>query len=469
MKKIFPVIIVLITLSLLGIIVLQVSWFRDMTALRQEQIKQKAEEATTDVAMELSRNASSAPYMKIPRKSHLSLLPEDYGIGYARPTISQHYSDFEIKEKLQKAFNEKNIEDVHFEFGITSNSNAYNLEIQSENFIKEVNDEIHNRRVMVGIIPETGSDLEGLVPFEHLILIIPDLKIQVWESMVWMIIGALVFTFIIITAFGVTVRALLRQKKLSEIKTDFINNMTHEFKTPLATISLAVDALRNEKVLAQPEKMSYFSGIIKEENKRMNKHVETILQAALMDKQELKLDMKKVHANELVKNALNNYQLQIKDKNGMVELHLEAQNDEIIADETHFTNLLSNLMDNAIKYSKENLVLKIFTANYGKYLQIKIQDNGIGMNKETVKRVFEKFYRAHTGNLHNVKGFGLGMSYVKTVIDVHKGRIKVESAPGKGSCFTVEMPSAEKSLHTAKMMVEDSVNDIISATGNTKM
>ncbi len=445
MKRIFPVIIVLITLSLLGIIVLQVSWFRDMTALRQEQIKQKAEEATTEVAIELSRHASIAPYMKIPRKPGLSLLPEDYGIGYTRPTISQHYSDFEIKEKLQKSFNQKDLKDVHFEFGVTSNSNAYNLELQSQNFIKEANDEVHNKRVIVPIIPESGNELEGLVPFEHLILIIPDLKTQVWESMVWMIIGALVFTFIIITAFGVTVQALLRQKKLSEIKTDFINNMTHEFKTPLATISLAVDALRNEKVMAQPDKMSYFSGIIKEENKRMNKHVETILQAALMDKQELKLNMKKVHAHELLRNALNNYQLQIQDKNGKVEINLDAENDEIIADEAHFTNLLSNLIDNAIKYSKENLVLRISTVDYGKFLQIRIQDNGIGMNKETVKRIFEKFYRAHTGNLHNVKGFGLGMNYVKTVIDVHKGRIKVDSTLGKGSCFTVEVPLAEKS------------------------
>ncbi|MDB5247442.1 MAG: two-component sensor histidine kinase [Segetibacter sp.] len=445
MKRIFPVIIVLITLSLLGLIVLQVSWFSDMTKLRQAQLLQKAEEAGTEVAMDLSRQASSAPYMKIPRKQNLSLLPEDFGIGYSRPTISQHYSDFEVNEKLLKAFDEKDIRDIHFEFGITSNSNAYNLEMQTANFVKESDDTIHNRTVIVPIVPETGTNMEGLVPFEHLILIIPDLKTQVWESMIWMIIGALVFTFIIVTAFGVTIQALLRQKKLSEIKTDFINNMTHEFKTPLATISLAVDALRNEKVLSQPEKMSYFSGIIKEENKRMNKHVETILQAALLDKQELKLDMKKVHTHTLIESALNNYQLQIKDKNGQVDLHFEAKDDEIIADEAHFTNLLSNLIDNAIKYSKEQLVLRIVTSNHGRYLQIKIQDNGIGMNKETVKRVFEKFYRAHTGNIHNVKGFGLGMSYVKTVIDVHKGRIKVESTLGKGSCFTVEVPLAEKS------------------------
>ncbi len=445
MKRIFPVIIVLITLSLLGIIVLQLSWFRDMTVLRQGQLAQRAEEASTEVAIELGQHATSAPFLKIPRREKLNLLLENHGIGYGRPLLSQHFSTFEIKEKIQKAFNDKGLKDVHFEFGVTSNADDLNLELQTDNFIKESYDTAHNKSIIVAILPpESENIMEPSKPFEHLIVIIPDLNTQVLGSMLWPVIFAVAFTLIIVTAFGVTVQALLRQKKLSEIKTDFINNMTHEFKTPLATISLAVDALRNEKVIAKPEKMNYFSGIIKEENKRMNKHVETILQAALLDKQELKLDMKKVHAYTLIESALNNYQLQIQDKNGKVEMKFDAKNDEIIADEAHFTNLLSNLMDNAIKYSKENLVLKIITCNTGKNLQIKIQDNGIGMNKETVKRVFEKFYRAHTGNIHNVKGFGLGMSYVKTVIDVHKGRIKVDSTLGKGSCFTVEVPLAEK-------------------------
>ena len=445
MKRIFPVIIVLITLSLLGIIVLQVSWFRDMTELRQGQLAQKAEEAGTGVAIELSKQASSAPFIKNQRRSNLSLFPEDYRIGFGRSLIAQHYSKFEIKEKLQGWFNQKGLKDIHFEFAITSNSNSFNIEMQSENFFKEAFDTLHNKKVLIAIVPEGGSMMEGLNPFEHLILIVPDLKTQVWESMFWPIIFAVVFTLIIITAFGLTVQALLRQKKLSEIKTDFINNMTHEFKTPLATISLAVDALRNEKVLSQPEKMQYFSGIIKEENKRMNKHVETILQAALLDKQELKLDMRVVEVNNLIQNALNNYQLQIKDKEGKVELQLTNGNHEIVADEAHFTNMLSNLIDNAIKYSKEHLVLKISSVKSGHHIQIKVADNGIGMNKETTKRIFEKFYRAHTGNIHNVKGFGLGMSYVKTVIDVHKGRIKVDSTLGKGSCFTVEVPLAGKS------------------------
>src|SRR5438445_12500585 len=160
----------------------------------------------------------------------------------------------------------------------------------------------------------------------------------------WMIYGAIFFTIIIIAAFYVTVRALLRQKKMSEIKNDFINNMTHEFKTPLATISLAVDALRNEKVIQDREKMSYFSGIIKEENKRMNKQVETILQAALMDRQEIQLNRKPIHVHEVINNALENFHLQLINKNGKAELELNAKSDLIMADEVHCNNLLSNMV-----------------------------------------------------------------------------------------------------------------------------
>lgn len=216
--------------------------------------------------------------------------------------------------------------------------------------------------------------------------------------------------------------------------------MTHEFKTPLATISLAVDALRNEKVQADKEKAKYFSNIIKEENIRMNKHVETILQAALMEKQELQLNLVPLQVHEVIQNVLENYQLQLKDKGADVQLLLNAKNDMISADEVHFTNLVSNLIDNAIKYSNDHLRITISTHSTKNHVIVRVADNGIGMSKESVKRIFEKFYRAHTGNLHNVKGFGLGMSYVKTVIDAHKGRIKVESTPGKGTSFTVEMP-----------------------------
>ena len=220
--------------------------------------------------------------------------------------------------------------------------------------------------------------------------------------------------------------------------------MTHEFKTPLATISLAVDALKNEKVLANPEKLEYFRGIIKEENVRMNKHVETILQAALMDRKELKLNRTEIHLHEMLQQVVENYQLQLENKNGEVQTLFNAKNDLVSVDEVHFANLLSNLIDNAIKYSNDSIFIKVSTHSTSKQLIIRIEDNGIGMSKETVKRIFEKFYRAHTGNLHNVKGFGLGMSYVKTVIDAHKGKMRVESTLGKGSIFTIEIPLLDK-------------------------
>jgi two-component system phosphate regulon sensor histidine kinase PhoR len=247
----------------------------------------------------------------------------------------------------------------------------------------------------------------------------------------------------IISAFYITVNALLRQKKVSEIKNDFINNMTHEFKTPLATISLAVDALRNQKVLQDKEKMDYFSGIIKEENKRMNKHVETILQAAVMDRQELSLSKMPLHIHNLVEEIVDNYYLQLEEKKGSAEMHLDAKYDQIEADPVHFRNLISNLIDNAVKYSKENLLVKISTYNTNKNLVVRVEDNGIGMSKETLRRIFEKFYRAHTGNIHNVKGFGLGLSYVKTIVDAHHGKIKVDSTLGKGTGFTLEFPLAK--------------------------
>jgi two-component system phosphate regulon sensor histidine kinase PhoR len=176
----------------------------------------------------------------------------------------------------------------------------------------------------------------------------------------------------------------------------------------------------------------------------MNKQVETILQAALTDRQELQLNLKPINVHQVIHKALENFSLQLQDRHGKAELFLNAKNDLIHADEVHFTNLVSNLIDNAIKYSKDNLLIKIQTQSNHKVITIRIEDNGIGMSKETVKRIFEKFYRAHTGNLHNVKGFGLGLSYVKTVVDAHQGKIKVESVPNKGTSFIIDIPLLNK-------------------------
>jgi len=440
MKKVFPVIIVLISLSLIGIIVIQVNWFKNQLVIQQERFLDKADKAGYDVSEELSKGASSN-FFNFNKRPGLQTFPDNLSFSFIRPsTIADRYTAAEVKEKLRKAFEKEGLHNVRFEFAITSNADNFELEMQSEHLQQESLDTTHYRRRVIPIIPENATDLERVMPNEHLFILIPDFKVQVWHSLGWMIIFSALFTAIIIAAFYITVKTLLNQKKMSEIKSDFINNMTHEFKTPLATISLAVDALRNDKVHSDKTKWQYFNNIIKEENKRMNRHVETILQAALMEKQEFKLNFKEIHLHELVQNVANNFQLQLQEKNSKIEYLLNASNDLVEADEVHFSNVISNLIDNAIKYSKENLVIKIITHSTDKYVVLQIQDNGIGMSKETVKRVFEKFYRAHTGNLHNVKGFGLGMSYVKSVIDEHKGKIKVESVLGKGSTFTLEVP-----------------------------
>ncbi len=302
-------------------------------------------------------------------------------------------------------------------------------------------DTVHNLKAWYPLVASSGSILESLAPDEVFVIVVPDVKTYVLQSLGWMITGSILFTLIIITAFFLTIRTLLRQKKLGDMKNDFINNMTHELKTPLATISLAVDALKNEKVLGNPEKLGYFTTMIKDENKRMNKHVESILQAAQMERQEVQLNLRELHVHDIIRNVLTNLQLQIEEKQGKVDVQLAATNDLMDADEVHLTNLINNLVDNALKYSKDDsFQLHISTKNMGKFIRITVEDHGIGMNKETLARVFEKFYRAHTGNVHNVKGFGLGLSYVKTMVEAHGGKVKADSIVGKGSTFTVDLP-----------------------------
>jgi two-component system phosphate regulon sensor histidine kinase PhoR len=441
MKRTLPLIVILISLSLLGLVVLQVSWVKNILEVRKGQILSKVDEAGVAVSADLSRAMYTLPGKR-------SLLKR-FGIGsdlsmrlLKTPSVAEKFSKKDIEEKIHRALKGSGIEKVDVEFAII---NMYgNAEMVSSNFAQKFYDTTHNKLMFYAIIPESLMELDAMNSYENLALIVPDFNVQVWESLRWVIAGAVVFMLIIFAAFYVTLSALLNQKKLSEIKSDFINNMTHELKTPLATIALAVDAVRNEKVQSNKEKLDYFTGIIKEENVRMNKHVETILQSALMDRQELKVHPVEIDVHLLLHSLVDNYELQLADKQGSVEWKLNAANHIVEADETHFTNMLSNLLDNAIKYSKEQLLIRVSTHSTNKHMVIRIDDNGIGMNKETVKRIFEKFYRAHTGNVHNVKGFGLGMSYVKSVIDAHKGRIKVDSTIGKGSSFIVEIPLKAK-------------------------
>lgn len=440
MKKIFPIITVLVFLSVLGIIALQIRVTHQSFKDRQIKFKETIRMVVINAANELiEQHSKNAPFSS--RKNSDLLYP----LNVFSNSIASQYSEGEIRNIIANSFKRYGLENTNFEFSITSTS-MMGDELQSKNFFKTYVDTVKtdNPTFVIPLTPPAGSLNEGLSPEELLVLVVPEKSMDriVWRNMFWMIFGSAVLTAIIFIAFYITIRALLNQKKLSEIKSDFINNMTHEFKTPLATISLAVDALRNEKVLQDKQKLEYFSGIIKDENKRMNKQVESILQAALFDKDQMKLDLTPGHAHDAIQVAVNNVKLPIAEKKGDIQLELNAGHDEIMMDEVHFTNIINNLLDNAVKYSNDHLLIKVSTSNFNSHIRIRIQDNGIGMNKETVQRIFEKFYRAHTGNVHNVKGFGLGLAYVKSIVKAHNGKIKVESTPGKGSTFILELPLA---------------------------
>lgn len=447
MKRIFTAIIVLISMSLAGIIYIQVSWLRNMILLKQEYVKERIDKAISIVGEELNQYKGNSVASSRDNPSYM--FDESSVFDILKPvTIGKRFSTSELEQKIHNAFKSVQLNNVRFEFLLYTGSprtGPVTIEHQTKGFLEEYPDSENNYSRGVLLLPSTGSAAENLAVEETLNVLIINWKELAVKSLRTRIATAILFTLIIIAAFYLTVRTMLRQKKLGEIKNDFINNMTHEFKTPIATISLAVDALKNDKVRSDVDKMNYFSSIIKEENQRMNRQVETILRASQLEKQQVDLHLKPQHVHTVINDVVDNFTLQLEDKNGTAELSLDASNDLINADEVHFSNLINNLVDNAVKYSKENtpLHIKISTQSTDKKIIIRVEDNGIGMNKETVKRVFEKFYRAHTGNLHNVKGFGLGLSYVKTMVAAHGGDVKVDSVLGKGSVFTIELPLAK--------------------------
>ncbi|MFD3001577.1 sensor histidine kinase [Pontibacter toksunensis] len=275
---------------------------------------------------------------------------------------------------------------------------------------------------------------------DYLGLYFPESKAYALRSLWGMLLLSALFTMVIIATFGTTIHIIYKQKKLSEMKNDFINNMTHEFKTPIATISLATDSIANPKVYENPDKIQYYTRIIREENKRMNAQVENVLQIALLEKNEFKMNLQPIDVHALIVKAIEGIQLQVEQRLGQVNVQLDALQHELRSDEVHLYNVICNLLDNANKYSPASPDIQLVTKNVNGGILIAVEDKGIGMSKDTQQRVFEKFYRVPTGNLHNVKGFGLGLSYVKAIVQAHHGDIRLKSELGKGSRFEIFLP-----------------------------
>ncbi len=336
-----------------------------------------------------------------------------------------------IKNYLQSELANNGL-NVPFVFAVRSGKGA--ILYATEGFKENNGDEIYSQI----LFPNTDNHLRLEVGF-------PTKSTYIFSS-VRFIIPTLAFTLILLVVFLYTIVLAFRQKKLSEMKTDFINNMTHEFKTPISTISLAAQMLNDDSVRKSPASLKHLSQVINDESKRLRFQVEKVLQMSVFDNSGSALKFSKVDANTIIENVVHTFTIKVEKYGGSIVSHLDAENAIINVDEMHFTNIIYNLLDNAVKYMKEDEEpqLSICTKDIGgNRLEIRISDNGIGIKKEDIKRIFDKFYRVSTGNRHDVKGFGLGLAYVKKMVNIFKGNILVESELGKGSTFVITLPLSE--------------------------
>lgn len=274
----------------------------------------------------------------------------------------------------------------------------------------------------------------------------PNERAYVFKSVWTMLILSVLFIIFILVLFYYSISTIFKQKKLSEIKNDFISNMTHELKTPISTISLACEVLGDDTIEKSRDRTDRYLGMIKEENKRLSVLVENVLQTAILDKGNFKLKPSPVDLHEMIRNVVANVQLGVDKREGQISADLRALKYVVDADRTHIQNVIYNLVDNALKYSPEKPEIRIFTCDFADKFELCVQDNGIGIARENQKKIFEKLYRVPTGNIHDVKGFGLGLSYVKAIIEKHGGDVWVESEPGKGSRFYVRLPLKSSTL-----------------------
>jgi two-component system phosphate regulon sensor histidine kinase PhoR len=341
--------------------------------------------------------------------------------------IQERVSNLTVQKLIKKELEEYGVK-TKFEFAIYNNGIATKVKSNEFKYDKEATYSI-----------PIFTDNEGNEKYK-LLITFPHKKKFLLSELVSITVLSIVFTLIIIITYSSALNQLIRQRQISEIKTDFINNMTHEFKTPIATINLALDAIKNPKIIEDKEKVFKYLQMIRDENKRMHAQVENVLRISKLEKKELDIEKESSNVEEVIEDAIEHVNLILEDREGKITTHFDALRKTVLVNEVHFTNVLVNILENAIKYSPDVPEINIYTENIKDMILIKVKDNGLGMSKVAQKRVFEKFYREHTGDLHNVKGHGLGLAYVKRIVEDHNGQVYVESEKGKGSTFIIKIP-----------------------------
>jgi len=356
-----------------------------------------------------------------------ALFEDVFMVSAKRVPIHKRVTNQEIELLLQQALKDRGIK-LNFEYGVYSKGLA--TKVRSSNKIQLAESRY---KTPLFIDSDGKSNYDLVVSF-------PEKKKFLISSIMEMAILSIIFTLIILIAYSSALYQLIKQKQISEIKTDFINNMTHEFKTPIATINLALDSLKNPKAFDDTDKVKRYLQMIRDENKRMHAQVENVLRISKLEKNQLDISKDKVDVHEIIDEAIAHVELMVENRGGYVKTHLDATRNEILGNDFHLTNILVNILDNANKYSPNAPEINVYTEVVKNSIVIKITDNGAGMSKAVLKRIFEKFYRESTGNIHNIKGHGLGLAYVKSIVEDHQGEVYAESEKDKGSTFFVKLP-----------------------------
>ena len=522
-KFVFRLLIFLMTISLLGIILVQVYWFNTSLKNNEEQFRFHVMRVLLKASEKLQNQEQYAFYNKYnkikdsigkdPQKNDLleygyyqrnaktnqtiiysnSIISEDYSLSstfFDKKSDSIKFKTFKSKRKteifnnnsidntgiknktipditIEKSGRIEKLEDLNFEIAykdvaanfpinqrVTSEAiqsllfndfreygvnTPFEFNVYSNGFATKIKSEHFKFDKKSAYSIPIFIDNEG--KSKHVLFVtFPQMRKFLFSDIVEITILSIIFTFIIIIAYANALHQIIKQRQISEIKTDFINNMTHEFKTPIATINLALDAIKNPKVIDDKEKVFRYLQMIREENKRMHAQVENVLRISKLEKKELDISKESLNVQEIIEDAIEHVNLIVEDRQGKITTSFNATRQTALLSDVHFTNVMVNILDNAIKYSPEAPVIEVFTENIKDFIIIKVKDQGLGMSKTAQKKIFEKFYREHTGDIHNVKGHGLGLSYVKRIVDDHNGQVFVESEKGKGSTFIIKIP-----------------------------
>ena len=449
-KKAIWIVIGLMALALMGTTIIQLYWINWSVKLKEEQFNQSIIAVLQRVGERLEKHDPSLNlYSSLlaeqwnEKQKQIELL--DREMRLQKFPLEQRIDPLFLKKILTQEFLDLQL-DLDYSFGVFDNLRKKMIILNGYYLANVGNDSrvsnpglkleslLNNTKYEIPIFPSV-TGYPGTLK-----VIFPTITRWLWKS-VWPLLAlSILLTLIILACFSYVIYVVFRQKRLSDIKNDFVNNMTHEFKTPIATISLASDSIMSPMVINVPEKIRRFADIIKQENRRMLSQVEKVLQMALLDKHDFQLTLKELNIHEIIDQTVANINLQLQQREGIITKELNALNHTIMGDPIHMTNIIYNLLDNANKYSPDKPDIKVVTRNLGSFIEIRISDKGIGMNRDVQKMIFEKFYRVPTGNVHNVKGFGLGLSYVKAMTIEHSGKVEVESDLGKGSTFILTFP-----------------------------